>query len=73
MHDHFEYPTPQQLVLLRLLAHGLKYGEIANEMGITASAVSSHALNLRERLRVRTNEELILKAARLGLLSNSDG
>jgi len=51
--------TPRQRAVLQGLIEGMTSGEIAERLGITQRTVSFHRQQLRERLGVRTPQEMI--------------
>ncbi len=51
--------SPRQEQILQRLAGGRKLGEIADELGISDSAVALYLANLRKKLKVRTKEEAL--------------
>lgn len=50
-----------------LIAHGRTPGDIAAELNVSASTVSTHLVHIREKLGVRTNGEIVQYAYRAGL------
>ena len=50
-----------------LVAEGLSSGEIATQLDLSPSTVSSHLVHIREKLGVRTNGEIMRYAYRAGL------
>lgn len=51
-----------------LVAEGLSPGDIAAQLNLAPSTVSSHLVHIREKLGVRTNGEVMQYAFRAGLL-----
>jgi len=51
-----------------LLAEGRSPGDIAAQLNLSPSTVSSHLVHVREKLGVRTNGEVIQYAFRVGLM-----
>lgn len=49
--------TPREQEILDALAHGLRYQEIADQLGISRRTVSTHIHNLYEKLHVRSRTE----------------
>jgi DNA-binding NarL/FixJ family response regulator len=49
--------TPREEEILRLLARGCRYQEIATELGIAIRTVSTHLHNIYEKLHVRSATE----------------
>jgi ATP/maltotriose-dependent transcriptional regulator MalT len=60
--------TPRERELLRLLAAGLSYQEIAEQLTIAVGSVKSHSHNIYAKLGVRNRIQAISRAAELGLL-----
>jgi DNA-binding CsgD family transcriptional regulator len=60
--------TPRERELLQLLATGLSYQEIAEQLRIAVGSVKSHSHNIYAKLGVRNRVQAILRAVELGLL-----
>jgi ATP/maltotriose-dependent transcriptional regulator MalT len=60
--------TPRERELLRHLAAGRSYQEIAADLTIAVGSVKSHAHNIYAKLGVRNRVEAAARAAELGLL-----
>ncbi len=54
-----------------LLAEGRSPGDIAAQLNLSPSTVSSHLVHVREKLGVRTNGEVIQYAFRVGLMGRA--
>jgi DNA-binding CsgD family transcriptional regulator len=54
--------------VLRLLARGFSYGEIARLQQVSVHTTRSHAKNLYIKLNVHSKNEAVFEAAALGLL-----
>jgi len=54
--------------ILTLIAQGKSAKEIAFELGLSVKTVESHRAQIMERLRIRTLAQLVLYAARHGLV-----
>ena len=62
--------TPRQLEILQLLVLGKSDKEISCELGlIRQRSVSHHILRARDRMKVKSREELIAQAVALGLVA----
>ncbi|WP_417248554.1 response regulator transcription factor [Celeribacter sp.] len=61
--------SPRQLEVLEFLALGYQYSEIANELGISVSAVSLYLKNARHKLNARTKEQCLAIAVSEGWVS----
>ncbi|MFQ5341220.1 MAG: response regulator [Anaerolineae bacterium] len=60
--------TPRELEVLGLIARGYKNQEIAEELVISVKTVETHKANIKEKLGVRSQSELVQYALRKGLL-----
>jgi two-component system invasion response regulator UvrY len=54
-----------------LVAEGLSPGDIAAQLNLAPSTVSSHLIHIREKLGMRTNGEVVQYAFRAGLMGKS--
>jgi len=54
--------------VLRLLAEGASYAQVAQRLGISAHTVTSHVKNIYRKLGVRTAAEAVARARELKLL-----
>lgn len=54
--------TKRQAQILRLMAEGLTYAEIAERLGITPATMRTHATNLFEILQASNRTEAIMLA-----------
>lgn len=61
--------TERERQVLQLLSEGLTTSDIANQLFVTQSTVSTHLKNIREKLGVGTRAEIIRYAYRKGLMS----
>ena len=60
--------TPRQREVLRLMALGATYKEIARQLGVTPKTARNHLTNLYEQIGVHTRAEATICAVRLGLV-----
>jgi len=60
--------SPRELDVLKLLAHGNSYQQMADELGITYNTVSYYVKQLYGKLEVRSKNEAIYKAVSDGLI-----
>jgi DNA-binding NarL/FixJ family response regulator len=65
-----EQLTVREHEVLRLLAAGLRNGEIAQQLGISGKTVEFHVGHLLEKLGARSRAEAIVKARRQHLLTD---
>lgn len=59
--ENSELLTPREKEILKSLARGLRYKEIASEFNIGIETVRSHARNIYEKLQVQSRTEAINK------------
>lgn len=59
--DETNILTPKEKEILKALAKGLRYKEIADEMKISIETVRSHARNIYEKLQVQSRTEALNK------------
>ena len=57
--------------VLRLIARGFSYAEIARLKNLSVHTVQSHIKNLYGKLAVHSKNEAVFEATRLGLLRSS--
>ncbi|MCQ3802547.1 MAG: LuxR C-terminal-related transcriptional regulator [bacterium] len=60
--------TRRELEILRLVSHGRRVPQIAEELGISPHTVRNHIRNLRQRLNAKTKLDAVMTAMRLGIL-----
>ncbi|RME44035.1 MAG: DNA-binding response regulator [Chloroflexi bacterium] len=60
--------TPRELEVLSLIARGYKNQEIAEELVISVKTVETHKANIKEKLGIRAQADLVRYALRKGLL-----
>ena len=61
--------TKREMQLLKLLARGYTYKEVADELSVSSHTVNSHIKNLYRKLSVKTKNEAVFAATRQGLLN----
>ncbi|MCC7402316.1 MAG: response regulator transcription factor [Chitinophagaceae bacterium] len=59
--DETEILTPKEKEVLKALAKGLRYKEIADEMKVSMETIRSHARNIYEKLQVQSRTEALNK------------
>jgi len=64
----FEPPTERQIQVLRLLAQGLVFEQIAKEMFLSVSTVKNYASDLYSKWHVKNRYEAIKRGAMLGYI-----
>lgn len=64
--------TARQLEVLNLIALGLRYGDIADELDISEYTVRGYIEKIYRRLNVHSRSEAIIKGRRLGLVRGDD-
>jgi DNA-binding CsgD family transcriptional regulator len=60
--------TVREMEVLRLLARGRSYAEIAAQLGISVNTVGTHIKKLYVKLDVHTAAEAVMRAVELHLL-----
>jgi LuxR family maltose regulon positive regulatory protein len=60
--------TARELQVLRALARGCTYAELAKELGISAHTAGSHVKNLYRKLQVHSAAAAVMRAVELRLL-----
>lgn len=60
--------TPRELELLKLLARGYTYREVAEDLNVSSHTVNSHIKNLYRKLSVKSKNEAIYTATQHGIL-----
>jgi DNA-binding CsgD family transcriptional regulator len=63
--------TPRELEVLRLLAQGLRNGQIAERLVVSERTVGHHVSAILRKLDVRTRGQASAEAVRLGLTASS--
>ena len=63
--------TPRELQVLRLLAEGVRAGDIATELVITPKTVSNHVQHILGKLGVHTRAQAVALAFELGVVEPS--
>jgi len=66
-HDE-PYLSPREVEVLRLVAGGLSYEEIAFQLGISRKTLSGSICEMKMRFAVRTRSELVRRCHELRLL-----
>lgn len=61
--------TPREIETLKLLAQGLRVGEVAQRMNITTNTASGYVKVIYRKLNVSSRAEAALKASRMGLVN----
>lgn len=59
--DDVDILTPKEKEVLKSLAKGLRYKEIADEFGVSMETIRSHARNIYEKLQVQSRTEALNK------------
>lgn len=60
--------SDREIEVVQLIAEGLPYKQIADQMGISARTVESHKNNILGKLNVGSPVEMVRKAIKLGLI-----
>ena len=59
--DETDILTPKEKEVLKALAKGLRYKEIADEMKVSMETIRSHARKIYEKLQVQSRTEALNK------------
>ena len=60
--------TAREAEVLRLLARGRTYAQVAEDLGMSAHTVGTHVKNAYRKLDVHNAAAAVLQAVRLGLI-----
>lgn len=60
--------TRREMQLLKLLARGYTYREVAEDLNVSSHTVNSHIKNLYRKLSVKTKNEAVFTATRQGII-----
>lgn len=63
--------TSREVDVLRLLARGFRYAEIALHLGITRNTTAGHLKNAYRKLEVRSGPAAVMRAVELDLLDKN--
>jgi DNA-binding CsgD family transcriptional regulator len=61
--------TAREVDVLKLLANGYTYSQVAERLGISANTVTSHIKNAYRKLDVHTAAAAVFRAVSLGRIS----
>jgi len=61
--------TPREIEVLRSLARGCTYSQVADRLGVSLNTVASHVKNLYRKLAVRSAREAVWRGFELRLLA----
>lgn len=67
-HEQAPALSPRELAVLTELAHGYRYEQIAQRLGVSLSTVRTHLQHVYVKLGVSTKSEAAARALRLGLV-----
>jgi DNA-binding NarL/FixJ family response regulator len=65
-------PTPQQRRVLELLARGLTYRKIADQLMISESTVRFHIQKLKVKFGTNSKTELVVQCIRMGVIASPE-
>lgn len=60
--------TPREVDLLRLLARGCSYAQVAEQLEVSLHTVTTHVKNAYRKLEVHSGRAAVWRAGELGLL-----
>lgn len=61
--------SPRELEVLELIARGLSYQEIADQLSVSLSTIKTHASNIFSKMDVQRRTQAVMLAQKTGLLS----
>ncbi|HZM36144.1 MAG TPA: LuxR C-terminal-related transcriptional regulator [Burkholderiales bacterium] len=65
--------TPRESQVLKLLAHGCTYSQVADRLGMSHHTVATHVKNAYRKLDVRSAAAAVMRAVQLHLLQPNEG
>jgi DNA-binding CsgD family transcriptional regulator len=63
--------TPRESDVLRLIARGYTYAQVANRLGVSVHTVTSHIKSTYRKLGVRSGAAAVMRAAELSLFAQN--
>lgn len=63
--------TPRESDVLRLIAHGCTYVQVADRLGVSLHTVASHVKNAYRKLGVRSGAAAVMRAVELKVFGES--
>ena len=63
--------TAREMETLHLLSTGLRYAEIARQLGVTRNTTAGHLKNVYRKLAVRSGPVAVMRAVELGLFGQA--
>jgi len=63
--------SPRELEVLELIARGLSYQEIADQLSVSLSTIKTHASNIFSKMDVQRRTQAVMLAQKTGILSPS--
>lgn len=60
--------TPREIDVLRLIARGCTYQQVADQLGVSMHTVASHIKNTYRKLGVRSGAAAVMRAVTMQLL-----
>jgi DNA-binding CsgD family transcriptional regulator len=61
--------TPREADVVRLIAHGCTYSQVADRLGVSAHTVATHIKNAYRKLDVHTAGAAVMRALQLQLIT----
>jgi LuxR family maltose regulon positive regulatory protein len=61
--------TPREADVVRLIARGCTYSQVAERLGVSAHTVASHIKNAYRKLEVHTAGAAVMRAVELQLIT----
>jgi DNA-binding CsgD family transcriptional regulator len=63
--------TSREMDVLRLLSKGLRYAEIAQQLGVTRNTTAGYLKSVYRKLEVSSGPAAVMRAVELGLFSQA--
>jgi DNA-binding CsgD family transcriptional regulator len=63
--------TPREIEVLHHFSRGLRYAEVATEIGVSLNTVTSHVKNAYRKLQVHTAAAAVMRAVQLRLIGQT--
>ena len=63
--------TSREMDVLRLLSKGLRYAEIAQQLGVTRNTTAGHLKSVYRKLEVNSGPAAVMRAVELGLFAQA--
>lgn len=65
--------SPRELEVLELIAKGMSYQEIADQLSVSLSTIKTHASNIFSKMDVQRRTQAVMLAQKTGLIHPTKG